>query len=693
MPVSRRVAFLLVLLLCALPLPATWSILIVDLATGEVAIGIATCLTGFDLKPNTVVVVPGYGIAVAQSAVGPLNLRAAIREQLLLGTPAAQILAQLAAIDPGHQIRQYGIASLTGGAVAFTGGGAGTWAGHLTGQIGSLVYTVQGNVLTGLPVNTAAEVAIRTTNGTLADKLMAAMEAAAAMGGDGRCSCNGGNPTACGSPPVAFTKSAHIGLMIVSRPSDVDASCAGSTGCGGGEYWLDLNVRNQQASDPDPVVQLRQLYNVWRAQQAGRPDHYTSTVVLGGTRIRANGHDEITATVTLRDANGTPLGATLPLELGLNHRSTVRGVTFSPAVPQPNGTYTFTLRGDLDAGLAIVDVAARDAAGRVGIHPQPVVTVDDAFGACGTGAIADGQGGVRNALQVAGSAGDDRVVEVGLAQPFVLSLDPPANVAALPPVGMYALWAHLGLPAPSGVLPFGPGGGALCFLPAPFDPRTPSLLVADSFGFGGAFGTGPAPWQVGFPGVPALLDATLQGAMVVDAQGSVAATNALLLRVVPVAPPILQAIVPPAPAAGASVTLTGSRFLHGCELRVDGAPVPIVAQTATSLTFVMPAGVGCDRLLSLANPGTSPVSLPINPTPVVHTMPYANGPAAGGAFFVVTGLWLTGATVTIGGAPLVVTSRTSTSIVGTTPAGGPGQAQVTVGNSRGCAVQRVYVYQ
>ena len=69
--------------------------------------------------------------------------------------------------------------------------------------IGDIVYAVQGNVLTGPAVITAAEQAIRTTPGDLAEKLMAAMEASRFFGGDGRCSCNGNSPTQCGAPPAS----------------------------------------------------------------------------------------------------------------------------------------------------------------------------------------------------------------------------------------------------------------------------------------------------------------------------------------------------------------------------------------------------------------------------------------------------------------------------------------------------------
>lgn len=693
MPSLRTLAAaFLSLFLLALPARATWSILIIDLATGEIAVGIATCLTGFDLRPETIVVIPGYGVAAAQSFVGPLSLRQLIRTQLLNGTPANQILALLAAADPGHQSRQYGIAGVFSGTATFTGTGAGAWAGGLTGQVGTLVYTVQGNVLTGAPVNQAAEQAIVNTPGTVADKLMAAMQAARSMGGDGRCSCSQAQPTACGSPPANFTKSAHIGLMIVSRPSDIDAPCNGPSGCGAGQYYMDFNIANQQATDPDPVLQLQTLYTAWRAQQVGRPDHFTSTVQLSGTTLRANGIDTLTGTVVLRDAQGNPLGNTLPVTVGLSNRSTVTGVTFTAPTPQPNGSYAFTMRGNFDAGTAIVDVAVNDGLGRVGIAPQPVVQVTDAFGPCGAGAIGNGAGGVIDALRIGGSGGNDRVVTMGLAQPFVLTLDPPVGAPATPPIGLFALWAHLGMPHPGVTLPLGTNAGALCFTPFPLASSAPTLLVADSFGLGGWLASGPAPWTLGFPGVPALLDATLQAAMAVDLQGTMAATNALLLRIVPLVPPTISSITPPVALAGTPVTVQGANLLIGCEVRVNGNLTPITGRTLNSVTFTMPTGVGCDSTVAVNNIGTASVSRPINGTPVIQSMPYASGPAAGGALFVLVGTNIGGATITINGAPITVTQQTSTSVVGTTPPGTAGPATVLVRNVAGCQATRPYTY-
>lgn len=691
--VRALVSFLAGLLLFAANASATWSIVVVNLATGEVAVGIATCLTGFDLRPNTVVVVPGRGVAAAQSFVGPLSLRQLIRDGFLTGESAQNILLQLANADGGHQSRQYGIVSLTGGEVTFTGAGAGIWAGGVTGQTGNLRYAIQGNVLTGQPVVTAAEQALINTPGDLPDKLMAAMQAARMMGGDGRCSCQPNAPTACGAPPANFTKSSHIALMIVSRPSDVDAPCSGGLGCGAGDYWLDINIANQPASAPDPVVQLQTQYNQWKANQVGRPDHYTSTATVTSTTIRANGLDETVVNVELRDAQNNPLGNSLPLDVRLALNSTVNNVSFSPVTALPNGTYEFAMRGALESGIAVLDISATDQFGRVGIWPQPMITVEDLFGACGAGAIPDGQGGALGALKVNGSTGIDRVVEVGFAQPFSLTLDAPVVTPSTFPVGMFALWAHDGIPALGAGLPIAGLNNALCFTPDPILPGAPTGLIADSFGLGAPVATGPAPFQLNVPGLPILLDAALQGAMVVDTQGTFAATNAVFLRIRPLPAPSLSTVTPFSPSAGQLVNVTGNDFFPGIVATVDGVVVPLNYITPNAVSFTMPAGVGCDATLAVGNPGGASDSIPFNGTPVISNIPFASGPAAGGNTLIIIGNNLVGTSATLGGVALTPISQSMTSIVATVPAGSPGAVPIVITSPTGCQTTGTYTYQ
>jgi hypothetical protein len=480
--------------------------------------------------------------------------------------------------------------------------------------------------------------------------------------------------------------------MIVSRPSDVDAPCGGGLGCGAGDYWLDLNVANQSAGALDPVLQLQAMFNTWKSNQVGRPDHYESVVSLSGTTIRANGIDTVTATVELRDDQGTPLGNALPLTAGLAPNSTVSNITFGPAVAQPNGTYTITMQGDLDAGVAVLDIAVNDSFGRVGLWPRPMVTVLDLFGACGAGAVPDGQGGALPALKINGSAGNDRVVEVGFGQPFTLTLDPPVGVPGTFPVGMFALWVNNGQPLPGSVLPLSSAGGAMCFTPSLLAPGAPNVLLADSFGLGGIIAATPTPWSLTIPGLPLVLDASLQGVMMVDPQATIAATNAIYMRLRSLPPPEVQTITPASPTVGQTVSVTGSNFFSGMAGRIGTTLVPVTVQSATQLQFLMPPGVVCDSQLELANLGGVLVSAPINATPVINTLPFSSGPAAGGSSFFVIGSNMLGATVLIGGAPMTVTAQTPTAIIGSTPPGVVGPAVVTVTNANGCQAVATFTY-
>ncbi len=215
------------------PAFATWSIVLIDTRTGEVAVASATCLTGFDLRANTPVLIPGVGAATAQSFVDTTGQnRVFIRDRLALGVSPQDIITQLSTFDSGHQSRQYGIADVYGRTATFSGTGAGAWAGGQTGlfnsthngRIGRIAYAIQGNVLTGSPVVEQAVIAAISTPGDLPAKLMASMQAARLMGGDGRCSCNAAAPTSCGSPPASFTKSAHIAYMLIARAGDTEGA-------------------------------------------------------------------------------------------------------------------------------------------------------------------------------------------------------------------------------------------------------------------------------------------------------------------------------------------------------------------------------------------------------------------------------------------------------------------------------------
>jgi uncharacterized Ntn-hydrolase superfamily protein len=353
----RRFAWVLALAIAiAADVSATWSIIIIDTNSREIAVGSATCLTNFDLLRGLPVVRVDVGAACAQSSIdsGAIN-RTRIWNGLINGDSPEAILALLASLDPAHQSRQYGIVDVQGRAVTFTGTQCGAYANGVTGQFGSLVYSIQGNVITGHPVIDHAEAAILTTPGGLPEKLMAAMEAARSMGGDGRCSCSAGDPDGCGSPPPSFVKSAHIGFMVVSRRGDTDGSCS-AAGCATGPYYMKFNIANQMVSSPDPVIQLRERFDAWRAGLIGVPDQVESRVTITPNRILNTHTDPITLRVELRDWRGVAVGSPQAVDVQHDPRGSANSSTIGEVTPLGGGVYEATLTPGTIAGSDVFAV-------------------------------------------------------------------------------------------------------------------------------------------------------------------------------------------------------------------------------------------------------------------------------------------------------------------------------------------------
>ncbi|MCA9244467.1 MAG: DUF1028 domain-containing protein [Phycisphaerales bacterium] len=284
---------------------ATWSIVAVDQATCEVGVASATCLTSFDLRVGLPMVLPEVGVAAAQSRIDSnATNRRRIRDMMLAGEDPVDILAALAANDGPHEQRQYGMVDLSGRALTFSGTQTGAYAGGVTGCAGSIVYAIQGNVITGAAVITAAEVALRDTPGALPERLMAAMEAARAMGGDGRCSGSSTAPDSCGAPPPSFVRSAYVGFLIVGRPGDTVGVCNRRLGCANGDYYLNLNVTADLFTAPDPVPLLREMFDEWRAGLAGATDIAESLLTVSRSRILASDPNPVVVHLTLRDWQG-----------------------------------------------------------------------------------------------------------------------------------------------------------------------------------------------------------------------------------------------------------------------------------------------------------------------------------------------------------------------------------------------------
>jgi hypothetical protein len=388
---ARVATSLLALALLAPLASATWSIVVVDMQTGEVGVASATCVANINLIPILPVIRPGEGAAAVQSSRDPSGARKLVIWQGFEAALApSEIFTNLQSIG-GHQNRQYGIVGWVGAPVAWTGSGAGQGKHEVTGVVGTLKYAIQGNVLVGREPVDAAEAALLSTPGDLGQKVMAAMEAARAMGGDGRCSCSQFQPTSCGAPPPGTWKSAHTGFVILSRVGDGLGVCNGGTGCASGNYYLRLNFVGGN-NDPDPVLELQARYDLWRANLAGRPDHVLSVVTPSATQLKPDGSSSADVLVQLLDVEGAPLtsgGAAV----------TLTNLSGAPAVTTPtavvdhgDGTYSFSLVAGTTTGADDWELAFDDGSAVVKLYPRLVMPVVDVTPEtyCTAGASASG---------------------------------------------------------------------------------------------------------------------------------------------------------------------------------------------------------------------------------------------------------------------------------------------------------------
>jgi uncharacterized Ntn-hydrolase superfamily protein len=158
---------------------ATFSIVACDPTAGEWGIAVASKFLGVGA------VVPwaraGAGAVATQSyantAYGPVAL-----DLMEAGLSAEQALERLIADDEGRDRRQVGLVDKLGAAATFTGEGCQGWAGGVTG----VHYAAQGNILVG--ARTVEEMArvFEDSIGELSDRLVKALAAGQAAGGDQR---------------------------------------------------------------------------------------------------------------------------------------------------------------------------------------------------------------------------------------------------------------------------------------------------------------------------------------------------------------------------------------------------------------------------------------------------------------------------------------------------------------------------
>ncbi len=206
----------------------TYSIVARDSVTGE--IGVAVQSHWFSVGPLVPWVEAGVGAVATQSfvdpAYGPLGL-----ELMRAGKTARQTLEGILASDPGRDVRQVAMVDSRGNVAAHTGSKCIPAAGHIEGE----QFTVQANLMLNDRVWPAMAEAYRQTKGDLAEKMLAALDAAQGAGGD-----------------IRGRQSAAI-LIARGQP----------TGKPWNDRIMDLRVEDQA----EPLKELRRLVKIHRAYQ------------------------------------------------------------------------------------------------------------------------------------------------------------------------------------------------------------------------------------------------------------------------------------------------------------------------------------------------------------------------------------------------------------------------------------------
>jgi uncharacterized Ntn-hydrolase superfamily protein len=236
----------------------TFSIVARDPVTGD--LGVAVQSHWFSVGSVVTWAEPGVGAvatqAFAEASYGPKGL-ALMRD----GVAPADAIAQLTAADPQSASRQLGFVDATGRAASHTGAKCIAFASSKTGD----GYAVQANIMANDKVVPAMAQAFETTKGDLADRMLAALDAAQAAGGDLR---------GCQSAAI---------IVVSGKKTDKPWA----------EKKLDLRVEDSAA----PLKELHRLVTLARAYDhmnqgdaalekqdiAGAAEHYTTA-----TRMEPN---------------------------------------------------------------------------------------------------------------------------------------------------------------------------------------------------------------------------------------------------------------------------------------------------------------------------------------------------------------------------------------------------------------------
>lgn len=204
----------------------TFSIVCRDPATGE--LGVAVQSHWFSVGSIVAWAEAGVGAIATQSFVDPSYGKNGL-DLMRAGKTAPDTLKELLAKDEGREVRQVAMIDAQGRVDAWTGKNDIQAAGHIVGKN----FSVQANLMLNDKIWPAMARAFENTRGDLAERMLAALDAAQAAGGD-----------------IRGRQSAAL-IVVTGKPT--------------GQAWKDRTFDLRVDDSPEPLKELRRLVRLQRA--------------------------------------------------------------------------------------------------------------------------------------------------------------------------------------------------------------------------------------------------------------------------------------------------------------------------------------------------------------------------------------------------------------------------------------------
>ncbi len=321
----------------------TFSIVAVDTVTGEIGSAGASCVGPYNGVGAYIIsdVIEGIGGIHTQAYWLAANKQNA-HNKMLEGLSPQEIIDWLVANDVENNptIRQYGIVDLVrrGESAGYTGINCDDYKNHLTGP----GYSIQGNILLGSVVLDSMKTTFLNTQGSLADKLMATLQAAKIVGADTRCAVRG--------------TSSQSGFVKVVRIGD-----------GASPYLLIIVPDTPVGTDPIDVLQGK--FNDWKDSLFTFVDPFLSKIESDPDTIPADGSSQALITITPENNSDTLLASGLQVVLSNTGAGSVSRVS-----DLGDGTYQAAVTAPLAAGTDTISVDVISITDTVSIFRKAILT-------------------------------------------------------------------------------------------------------------------------------------------------------------------------------------------------------------------------------------------------------------------------------------------------------------------------------